>query len=62
MKVRYIGPHAAVEVVLPSGAYSEPVKQGEVFDTTDEHAEALLEQTTNWEPVKAPEKKKGGDS
>ena len=59
-KVRYIGPFAAVDVVLPSGAFAH-VENGELFETTDYHATALLEQPTNWEAPKTTAKKKGGD-
>lgn len=59
-KVRYIGPFAAVDVVLPSGAYAH-VEHGDVFETTEDHAAALLEQTTNWEAPNTTAKKKGGD-
>jgi len=49
--VRYVGPHDAVQVVMPDGR--EPiVAHGEVLSTSDEHAAALLEQT-GWQPVKS---------
>ena len=50
--VRYIGPHDAVDLYHPDG-HVATVKHGDKFETTEEHAAGLLEQPTNWEPVKA---------
>ena len=65
-RLTYIGPHLSVRVPLPpDGAYETSVDHGGVLETTAEHAERLLEQPTNWEPVKAAKKadkaEKGGD-
>jgi hypothetical protein len=60
VKVRYIGPHEGVDVVMPDGRTDAVVGQGGILDTTAEHAAALLEQPANWEPVKGSAKK-GGD-
>lgn len=60
-RVRYVGPHAAVNVGESDGPL---VNHGEIFETTAEHADRLLEQTDNWEAVKASskaDKAKGGD-
>lgn len=51
MKVRYVGPHDAVEVPLPDGREDAVVEHGALLETTEEHAKALLEQASNWEPV-----------
>lgn len=71
MKVLYTGPHDAVTVPLPGGG-SEIVEQGGVLDTTDTHAEGLLEQPENWQraaatagtaaKTKAPASAGGGES
>lgn len=64
-KVRYVGAHAAVRVPAPDGSEAH-VEQGQIFNTTSDHAAALLEQPANWEPVKpskkeADEAAKGGE-
>jgi hypothetical protein len=57
MKVRYIGPHQdGVDVVMPNGIADVHVPHGGTLDTSSEHASALLEQRTNWEPLKASKK------
>lgn len=47
MKLKYIGPHDAVEVPLPFGGFIT-VKNGEVKDLPDSLSEGLLEQKDNW--------------
>lgn len=59
--VRYVGGHEAVEVPLPSGALAL-VKNGETLETTGDHAAGLLEQTLNWQPVKAASPKPASKS
>ena len=49
MKLRYIGPHDAVEVPLPDGSDFVTVAHGATFDFDDVHGASLLEQPTNWE-------------
>ncbi len=62
MRIRYIGPHEGVDVVMPDGRADAVVEQGGILDTTSEHAAALLEQAANWEPVKGSKRaEKGGD-
>lgn len=51
-KLVYVGPHEAVEVPMPNGS-ELLVKHGETLDTTGDHAAGLLEQTSNWQPMKA---------
>lgn len=57
MKVVYVGPHPAVELYLPSGAIAT-VAHGDTLDTTTEHAQALLEQPSNWQPATPARKAK----
>jgi len=47
MKIKYVGPHDAVEVA------GQVVKQGESAEFPAEIAKSLLEQDTNWQPVTA---------
>lgn len=49
MKVRYIGPHAAVEA--SSGGRVYPAQRGEEIEVPDEVGASLVEQTDNWESV-----------
>jgi hypothetical protein len=49
--IRYVGPHWAVELTAPDGS-DHLVERGETFETTPEHAEALLIQESNWQPEK----------
>jgi hypothetical protein len=57
MKIRYKGPHqGGVDVVMPDGSADVHVPHSGLLDTSTEHAEALLEQTANWEPAKASKK------
>lgn len=57
-RVRYIGPHLAVDVLLPTGGALIGVRRGgEPVSLTDEHAARLLDQSSNWELV--VEKTKG---
>jgi hypothetical protein len=63
MKVRYIGPFVDGVEVVPSGFAGQDaprvhVAQGEEYETTEEHAAALLEQEGNWEAVTPPAKPK----
>lgn len=64
-KVKYQGRHDAVEVELPEGGETV-VEHGQVLETSDEHAAALVEQPENWAPVgwkpKAPEAAADSDS
>lgn len=60
-KVRYIGPfQGGVDVVLGGFAGQDApfkhVEHGDVLETSREHAERLLEQSTNWEPADPPKK------
>jgi len=55
-KVRYVGRHDAVDVELPLGGEAT-VERGEVLETSFDHANGLLAQGVEWEPV-ADEKKK----
>ena len=48
MDLEYVGPHDAVDVA------GVVVKRGESADLPEE----LLKQSDNWQPVKAPTKKK----
>lgn len=50
-QLTYVGPHDAVEVA------GQVVAQGESAPFPDALAKSLLEQTDNWQPVKAPAKK-----
>lgn len=45
--VTYVGEFDRVSVTRPDGTRGT-VKHGEAFKTTDEHAEALRDQPTNW--------------
>ena len=47
VKITYVGPHLAVELERPDGSVAE-VEHGGTLETTPEHAEALLEQESNW--------------
>lgn len=49
MRLIYTGPHDAVRVLLPGGGETT-IRGGDVLDTTDTHARALLEQEPNWRP------------
>lgn len=55
MEVEYVGPFPdGVDVPMPDGRYQH-VPHGGTLKTTREHAEALLEQPSNWRL--APKKK-----
>ena len=54
MKITYVGSHDEVEV--PS--VGVVCKRGAVVEVPDSIGASLLEQETNWQPVKATEKKK----
>jgi hypothetical protein len=43
----YIGRHGAVLVQMPHGGET-PTQWGQVFTTSEEHAESLLQQPDNW--------------
>jgi len=47
-KITYVGPHLAVSLPWPDGGEAL-VKRGQTVETTTEHAERLLEQTSNWQ-------------
>lgn len=49
MKVRYIGPHAAVEAT--SGGRAYPAERGEEIEVPDDVGASLVEQTENWVAV-----------
>lgn len=55
VKIKYVGPHRAVELERPDGSFAE-VEHGETLETDEGHAERLLEQESNWQPVKAAAK------
>jgi hypothetical protein len=60
MKVKYIGPHDAVELPLPDGR-SVVVEHGaETPELPDDFARSLLKQDTNWETREKPKQKTGG--
>ncbi|HYJ69631.1 MAG TPA: hypothetical protein VEX15_18415 [Nocardioidaceae bacterium] len=48
-KIKYVGSHDEVEI----GETGLLCKRGESVEVPDELAESLLEQPSNWEPVKA---------
>jgi hypothetical protein len=54
VKITYVGSHDEVEV--PS--VGVVCKRGAVVEVSDSVGASLLEQTDNWQPVKATEKKK----
>jgi hypothetical protein len=56
----YVGPHDAVDVWCPDGR-QVTVGRGETFETTDEHAKALLAQPSNWKAAK-PQAKTGKEA
>jgi hypothetical protein len=56
MQIRYVGPFDVVEV---PDLGRDDIKQGDTVDVPDELGERLLEQTDNWQPVKAPKPKPG---
>lgn len=57
--VKYIGPHQAVEVPMPTGALAT-VAHGDSLETDGEHAAALLEQPSNWQAEKKAASHKPG--
>lgn len=61
MRVKYIGPHEAVELELGDGRLAT-VARGDVLETDDEHAAALLEQPSNWEPATPAKKAKAAEA
>lgn len=52
VKIKYVGPHLAVELERPDGSVAE-VERGDVFETDEDHATRLLEQESNWQPTAA---------
>lgn len=56
--VRYVGPHDAVRVPLPSGL-DAVCERGATVSVPDSLADGLLEQADNWQAVKAAEKRRG---
>ena len=61
MKIRYVGPHAAVDLALPDGDWLTGIEQGALIQVDDEHGQALLEQSDNWKAEKGDEKKRKAD-
>ena len=63
MNVRYIGPYSeGVEVLIRNYPLPDSyvhVDQGEVYTTTLDHAQSLLEQDVNWEAADDKPKKRG---
>jgi hypothetical protein len=55
MHLKYIGPHDAVEVVMPDGTI-RVVKRLDEYDFPPELSESLAEQKDNW---KRPSPKRG---
>lgn len=68
MQIRYVGPHKAVDVPLPSNRWARAERNGEPIEVDDDQGKALLEQKENWAEVKVEKKpepkveKKGGES
>lgn len=69
MLLKYVGPHAAVDVPLPSNRWARAERNGEPIEVDDDQGKALLAQAENWSAVKEPKKpaekpaeKKGGES
>lgn len=64
VKLKYVGAHLAVELERPDGSVVE-VERGGVFETDEEHATRLLEQTLNWKlavkPARSAKAEKDGD-
>ena len=56
----YTGRHGVVLVPLPLGGEAE-AKWGEPFTTTEEHANALLQQPDNWKRTPKSAAKKESD-
>ena len=54
MKLTYIGPHAAVDVRLPSDRWVTAQRHGDPIDVEDEHGASLLEQADNWAAAETP--------
>lgn len=61
-KIRYVGPHLAVELERPDGTVAE-VEHGAELETSAAHADSLLQQESNWQPIPKPKTsdKKGGE-
>lgn len=55
-QVKYIGPFRGVYVELPDGRDIE-FEQGEVNEVPDDLAAQLIEQKSNWQPVKTAVRK-----
>ncbi len=55
MRIRYVGAHDEVVLLLPSGI-EVAVERGGECDVPDVLAVRLLEQAVNWESVKVPAK------
>lgn len=53
-RIKYVGPHDAVDVPV---AGLEGVERGKPVELDDELAAALLEQVDNWQPVQPPSKR-----
>lgn len=61
MQVKYVGPHAAVDVQVAPGTWRR-VQRGAALDTTPEHAESLLLQEDNWQMAEAPAARSSADT
>lgn len=59
-KVRYVGPHLAVELYRPDGTVAT-VEHGGELETSSDHAAALLEQPSNWQPIPKTAPKKAAE-
>jgi hypothetical protein len=55
MQIRYVGPHAAVDLALPGNKWTT-VKHGDTVEVDDAHGKSLTEQAENWAVVKEPKK------
>lgn len=64
-KVRYIGPHDAVEVRLPDGSAVTVEQNHQVElpeDIVGSSTHGLLAQASNWERVETPPERRKGES
>ena len=67
MQIRYVGPHAAVDLALPGNKWAT-VKHGDTVEVDDAHGKSLLEQKDNWaeakveKPAAKAKDEKGGES
>lgn len=56
MQIRYVGPHAAVDVPLPSNRWVRAERNGDPIEVDEAHGKSLAEQAENWVVVKEPKK------